>query len=112
MPHGPTIEELNSVAELDAAGELWREIFDDGRRCSPFLSHEWYRSCVDAYGAGKRLLVLVVRRGAEVLAIAPLWVGEARLRGVSIARLEPIGCPDTPFVDSTGRAATRGTCST
>jgi len=37
-----------------------------------FLRHEWFRAWWEGFGRGKELLVLLIRSGGRLIAIAPL----------------------------------------
>jgi CelD/BcsL family acetyltransferase involved in cellulose biosynthesis len=62
----------------------------------PFLTHAWLRVWWDCFGMGKELRIVVVRRGAEILAIAPLMFDQARLYGVTVRQLSSITNDHTP----------------
>jgi hypothetical protein len=53
----------------------------------PFLRHEWMRTWWDAFAAGRRLHILIVRRHGRIAAIAPLVLERASMYGVPVRRL-------------------------
>ena len=65
----------------------------------PFLRHEWVRTWWDAFGAGSRLHILVVRNDGQTAAIAPLMFERAYMYGVPVRRLRLVHNDHTPRTD-------------
>ncbi|MBI4169882.1 MAG: GNAT family N-acetyltransferase [Acidobacteria bacterium] len=65
----------------------------------PFLSHAWVRSWWDSFGAGRTLYVLLVRAGAELVALAPLMLDRARMYGLPQRRIGSLCNDHTPRFD-------------
>jgi CelD/BcsL family acetyltransferase involved in cellulose biosynthesis len=51
----------------------WKQLLDRDPNRHIFATREWNRLWWDEFGAGKELIVLVVRRGSEVVGLAPLY---------------------------------------
>jgi CelD/BcsL family acetyltransferase involved in cellulose biosynthesis len=83
---------------FDALGDAWSGLAAEIGEGSPFLAHEWFQCCVHAY-RDPELHVLVVRDGARVIGIAPLWRLVRRQRGLALRQIGFISCPDTPMSD-------------
>ncbi|HEU4334811.1 MAG TPA: GNAT family N-acetyltransferase, partial [Candidatus Eisenbacteria bacterium] len=76
----------------------WNGLLAASGRETPFLTHEWFHCCVEAF-RGPDLHVLVVRDGTRAIGIAPLWRDRDRWRGLEVRRIGFITCPDTPMVE-------------
>ncbi|WP_026840895.1 GNAT family N-acetyltransferase [Citrifermentans bremense] len=55
-----------------------------GEDASVFMGYGWYRCWWEHYGGGARLHLLVLRRQGKTVAIAPLLLRRARLRGMPV----------------------------
>lgn len=81
--------------------EAFSSIVSDWKRLvalsgNPLLTYEWFISCVEALHPGTQLMVIAVKRGGEIAAIAPLVLsrkrGGARLEFLGVSSLfEPCG---------------------
>ncbi|MBT2416301.1 GNAT family N-acetyltransferase [Streptomyces sp. ISL-22] len=80
-----------AFAEL--AGE-WERLYQACRSATPFQSHAWLHSWWLSYGGPGRLRLVLVRRGGELVAAAPLM----RVRH-PLPALVPIGGAITDFCD-------------
>ncbi len=65
----------------------------------PFLCHEWIRTWWDAFGSGRQLCILVVRREGAISAIAPLMFERSHMYGVPVRRLRLLHNDHTPRAD-------------
>lgn len=84
MTNVEIIDDLQGLLRLEP---LWNELVQESAIDHPFVTHPWVRCWWLSYGAGGRLHVIVVRRGREVLAIAPLMWSRKRMYGMSLRRL-------------------------
>src|SRR5436190_18058498 len=80
---------------LDLEAE-WNDAVDRAGLTHPFLRHEWVRSWWEAFGAGRRLHILVVRPAGRVAAIAPLASETAWMYGVPVRQLRLMFNDHTP----------------
>jgi CelD/BcsL family acetyltransferase involved in cellulose biosynthesis len=93
---------VEAVTDYDSFLRLapeWNRLIGEAGIDHPFLSHDWFRSWWDSFGAGKKLHVLVVRRGAQAIGIAPLMLVSARLYGMKMRRLQSIHNDHSPRFD-------------
>ncbi|OAR26613.1 glycosyl transferase family 1 [Streptomyces sp. ERV7] len=72
----------------------WRGLHGRCRTATPFQSHAWLHSWWTSYGVTGRLRVVLVRRGGELVAAAPLMLVFRPFR-----TLVPLGGPITDFTD-------------
>jgi len=94
-----SVERVTEFSTFLALQPLWNRLCDDAGIDHPFLRHEWIRTWWECFGAGKELFVLLVKSGQEIIAIAPLMLGRARMYGLKVRRLEFISNVHTPRFD-------------
>lgn len=78
-------EVIRSFHAFDALREKWNDLADHLER--PLLRHEWFACCAHAFHDDGDLRVVVVRRGGQLVAAAPL----VRVRAMTRDRLELLG---------------------
>ena len=78
---------------------IWAELAAQTDRGSPFASHDWFACCWEAVAAGERPEVLVFEEAGNAVAVVPVRVQCARVRGLPIRLLTLLDSADTPFVD-------------
>lgn len=94
-----TVEEIISEDEFQTLYLEWDHLLQETEEYSPFLTHDWFRCCIRAYGNQKLLFVLTVKDGANLVGIAPLWRYFDNIRGLKVRRIDFIIVPDTPYID-------------
>lgn len=65
----------------------------------PFLLHEWFRTWWDCFGTNRRMHIIVVRDGGEILAIAPLMTEQVHIYGVPARKVDLLHNDHTPRAD-------------
>lgn len=91
-----TVSDYPSFLALEPT---WNALVEKAGIDHPFLRHEWLRTWLDCFGQGHALHILVVRSGAEVIAIAPLMQSVARIGGLTVRKLESLHNDHTPRFD-------------
>ncbi len=66
-----TIQEVTTSEELELLRPRWNELLARSEQECPFLTHEWMSAWWRHFGQGRRLFVLVVKEGPEIIGIAP-----------------------------------------
>lgn len=94
-----TVEAITDYAAFVDLEREWNETVERAGIPHPFLRHEWVRTWWDAFGAGHRLHILVVRADNRILAIAPLMRESAQMYGLRIRRLRFLQNDHTPRND-------------
>jgi hypothetical protein len=94
-----SVERVSDNATFDALEGEWNAAVAGAAIPHPFLRHEWVRTWWDAFGGGRHLHVLVVRRRGSVSAIAPLMFERTQMYGVPVRRLCLIHNDHTPRAD-------------
>jgi CelD/BcsL family acetyltransferase involved in cellulose biosynthesis len=90
------------VSSFDRFVELeieWNDAVDRAGVTHPFLTHEWFRTWWECFGAGRTLHILVARRDGRIVAIAPLMRERAHSYGVPVRKLDLLHNDHTPRAD-------------
>lgn len=90
------------VTDYEPFVRLEREWNNAVRRAKvphPFLLHEWFRTWWDCFGTNRRLHVVVVRDGEEIVAIAPLMTEQIHMYGVPARKVDLLHNDHTPRAD-------------
>jgi CelD/BcsL family acetyltransferase involved in cellulose biosynthesis len=94
-----SVETVSDYDSFLALAPDWDRLVEAAGIDHPFLAHGWFRAWWDAFGAGKELHILVVRKGAEAIGIAPLMLAPARIYGLKMRRLQSIHNDHSPRFD-------------
>jgi CelD/BcsL family acetyltransferase involved in cellulose biosynthesis len=94
-----SVEEVTDLATFQALDREWNETVSRAGIPHPFLRHEWVRTWWDAFGADKRLHILVVRAAGRIIAIAPLMRENTQMYGLTVRRLQFLMNDHTPRTD-------------
>lgn len=95
-PRPLTVETLSDPWAFERLETVWDHVVERAGIDHPFLTYDWAKSFWEAFGSGRQLRILVVREGAEVVAIAPLMLVEERVSGVRLRLLCSLGNVHTP----------------
>jgi CelD/BcsL family acetyltransferase involved in cellulose biosynthesis len=88
----------DEAAFLDLEAE-WNETVDRAGVTHPFLRHEWLRTWWECFGAGRRLHIVLVRRGGRLVAMAPLMRETVQMYGLPIRKIDLLHNDHTPRAD-------------
>ncbi len=95
-----SVTPLRTVEELRAIRPEWDTLASGA--CSPFVTWEWMVCWWEAYGAGRSLEVLCVRRGRALIGLAPFYLDRcARFGFVAyrVGRFLGDGSHDSDYLD-------------
>src|SRR5688500_6138288 len=95
----PSVEVITDVSTFVGMESVWNETVERAAIAHPFLRHEWLRTWWDCFGAGRRLHIVVVKDGADVVAIAPLMTEQVHMYGLTVRKLDLLHNDHTPRVD-------------
>jgi CelD/BcsL family acetyltransferase involved in cellulose biosynthesis len=86
-------QEVEALAfdEFARSEDAWTDLVGQSGAPYPFLLHPWLCTWWRHFGAGKELMVLVVRDGPRLVAAAPLVLRRSRVLGLSVAELAGTG---------------------
>jgi CelD/BcsL family acetyltransferase involved in cellulose biosynthesis len=90
------ISEEPSFLSLEPA---WNRLVEEAGIDHPFLTFAWVRTWWECFGSGKKLHILVVKAGDEVIGIAPLALTYRRMYGIKLRCLEFLSNVHTPRFD-------------
>src|SRR6185295_9545517 len=96
---GLTVEVVSNENAFVALEPEWDRVVGKTASGHPFLRHDWVRSWWEAFRHGHQLHVLVVREGADAIALAPLMISRSRMLGVPVRRLEFLANDHVPRFD-------------
>ena len=96
---GCTVDEITDYATFVGLEREWNDTVRRAGIPHPFLRHEWVRTWWDAFGAGFKLHILVVRAENRIIAIAPLMRDTAQMYGFTARRFRFISNDHTPRTD-------------
>lgn len=89
-----TVEEISDEASFAALEKEWNAFLLRSSMDAPFLRHEWFHIWWKAFGAGRKMAVLIVRsEGGRWVAVAPL-MEEKGIRAGLPCRLLTAMCND------------------
>jgi CelD/BcsL family acetyltransferase involved in cellulose biosynthesis len=86
-----TVEEVSTLEGLETLRGAWEEAQARSAPDNVFVTFDWALAWWRHFGAGRRLRVLVVRRGADPAAILPLWEGPLGSRWLPFRRIQILG---------------------
>jgi len=78
---------VTDEAGFDALAPVWDRVAAGARITHPFLEYCWARTWWECFGGGSQLHIVVVWRGEEPLAIAPLMLSTVHTMGVPVRRM-------------------------
>ncbi len=96
---GLVIQTVSDERTFLALKPAWNKLVEEAEIDHPFLNHEWVDAWWQSFGAGKKLHILVVKAGERLVAIAPLMLGEGRMYGIKVRKLQFIANVHTPRFD-------------
>lgn len=74
-----TIELIDNTARFGALHAQWNELLAASSAESPFLTWEWMHAWWTHVGGPRRLAIVAVREGDQLIAVAPLCASRGRL---------------------------------
>jgi CelD/BcsL family acetyltransferase involved in cellulose biosynthesis len=77
----------------------WNDLVAKAGVGHPFLRHEWLRTWWECFGDDRRLHIVTVSSGSEIVAIAPLMREDVRMYGVPVRRLRLLHNDHVPRAD-------------
>ena len=60
------------VELIDRLASEWRALCDEGPYDAPFFRPEWIRAYVNAFAPGKRVVIVTIRKGSQLIGVLPL----------------------------------------
>jgi hypothetical protein len=89
------VQDLNEFQKLESA---WNGLLENQKYHIPFLCFDWFRIWLKHFLKGNKLFVLLVYKGDNLSAIAPLIIRNEKFRGViSAKKIELVGNVHSPI---------------
>jgi CelD/BcsL family acetyltransferase involved in cellulose biosynthesis len=95
----PVVEVIRDFERFKSIGPEWDRLVDRWGLDRVFLSHTWFCTWWEAFGAGKELHIVTVRHGGHLVAAAPMMRSRTGMYGFNVDRIESIYNPHTPRYD-------------
>ena len=92
-------EEVSDVSRFRAVAAEWERLRSRVPRATPFLSHDWFLCCIEAFGEQRSLHVVLAWQGSDLVGAAPLWGRAGSGRWGARSEISFISGPETPAVD-------------
>jgi CelD/BcsL family acetyltransferase involved in cellulose biosynthesis len=93
------VEVVRDVDRFHALAPEWDGLVERWGIDRLFLSHVWFRTWWDSFGAGNELFIVTVRHGGELIGIAPMMRTRVSIYGWKLNALQAIFNPHTPRYD-------------
>ncbi|MBI5055391.1 MAG: GNAT family N-acetyltransferase [Nitrospirae bacterium] len=90
------IDVITDFEEFRKLRDPWTSLLEQSRADKVFLTHEWFSVWWEAFGGKRSLFVILVKKGGEILGIAPLMRGKSTYRGFPVRNIECMGNNDSP----------------
>ena len=94
-----SIEVVCDLDRFNALAPEWDRLVEGQGADHVFLSHAWFRTWWESFGAGNELFVVTVRDRGKLRAIAPLMRTRASIYGLKVNTIHAIYNPHTPRYD-------------
>jgi CelD/BcsL family acetyltransferase involved in cellulose biosynthesis len=92
-----SIKEINNFDELEVFHPIWNSIAEKQGPYKIFLSYEWFSIWLKHFLGENKLLILLLYRENEIVAIAPFLIKRERVKGIPIKKIELLGNVYSPF---------------
>lgn len=96
---GLSLQEITSLDDFQSIQKEWNAFLNEAGQESIFFQHEWFEFCWRRIEKEAKPWIWIARDGHRIIAIAPLMLQRARLRGLPIRKILFLENPDTPVAD-------------
>ncbi|MDI6804775.1 MAG: GNAT family N-acetyltransferase [Bacteroidota bacterium] len=84
-----SIEEINSIEELQFIQSEWNTLLAKSETHTVYLTYQWLTTWWSCFKTpNKKLLILAVRDNTELIGLAPLMIVEYSIAGIKIRKIE------------------------
>ena len=92
-----SIKKIGNIDELEEFRPIWNSIAEKHGPYKVFLSYDWFRVWLKHFLGEKELLILLLYRENEIVAIAPFLIKRERFKGIITNKIELLGNVYSPF---------------
>jgi CelD/BcsL family acetyltransferase involved in cellulose biosynthesis len=93
------VEVIDSIEGLMPLKERWNRLLKRSNYDSVYLTWEWFVTWWKNFGKDKELLILLVKRGDEVIAIFPFMRVDCRCLGLHVKKIKALANDYTSYFD-------------
>ncbi|MFC1806932.1 GNAT family N-acetyltransferase [Candidatus Omnitrophota bacterium] len=93
------ITEIKDFDALEISESEWNAILSQSVINVPYLTYGWLRSWWESYNVDHELLLLVVKSGKDIIAIAPMMISRTRYCGIPVRKVEFLATPRSDYSD-------------
>jgi CelD/BcsL family acetyltransferase involved in cellulose biosynthesis len=94
-----SVSEVTDFETFTLLRVQWNQLAEQQTNEVPFLCYEWFELWLKHFLAQDRLLILLLHREGELVAIAPLFIATTRFKSVPVRTLSFIGNAYSPLRD-------------
>jgi CelD/BcsL family acetyltransferase involved in cellulose biosynthesis len=90
------VKVIDSLASMADLSKEWNDLLRNSHANSVFLTWEWTYAWAESFlDESRRLFVLALYEGQELVGLAPWYAWHTRLHGCPVIRIEFLGSPET-----------------
>ncbi len=104
---GLTVELASNPEAFTQLQPEWSGLLEQCDSRCVFLTPEWFAAWWSAFGSSRQLCLLTVRRGGQLIGVAPMGVHRVRFRGLPVRRLSFLSNQYTADADMIASAQDR-----
>ncbi len=93
------VSEVTDLQAFVALREQWNLLAEQQANEVPFLCHEWFELWLQHFLSQDQLLILLLHRGDDLVAIAPFAIANTRFKSVPVRALTLVGNAYSPLRD-------------
>lgn len=92
-----SIKKVNDLSEFEKLKAAWDNLAEKQGSYMPFLCFDWFKIWLDHFLKNDDLLILLLYKQDEIVAIAPCLIKEEKFKGIKVRKIELIGNVYSPF---------------
>jgi len=93
-----SIKVIRTIEDFENLKDIWNDLAGQNDSYFPWLCHEWFNLFLRFYSDGSELLIVILFRGSEAVALAPFILRKETYRGIAkVKKIELIGNVHSPI---------------
>ncbi|MGA2465569.1 MAG: GNAT family N-acetyltransferase [Thermodesulfobacteriota bacterium] len=92
-----SIKEIGNFDKLEEFRPIWNSLAEKQGPYKIFLSYDWFKIWLKHFLGENKLVILLLYKENEIVAIAPFSIKRERFKGVPIKKIELLGNVYSPF---------------
>ncbi len=94
---GYSIKKVTDLCEFDNLKAVWDTLAEKQGAPMPFLCFDWFKMWLEHFLGNNKLLVLLVYKGDQLVAVAPFFLLREKFKSISVKKIELIGNAYSPI---------------